>query len=54
MECCSFTVVAGGYLELRFITTYRGAGRKINNDRTVVSNGGTALIQAGGLFFATG
>ena len=53
MDVC-LSVVAGGYLDLRFVTTYRGAGRRLNYNRTSVSNGATALVQAGGLFVATG
>ena len=52
--CESLTVVAGGYLDLRFLCCYRGAGRRLNNGTMVVINGGVALVQAGGVLVGTG
>ena len=46
--------MAGGYVDLRFVATYRGSGRTIDNDRVQVTMGGTALIEAGGSFNAMG
>ena len=47
-------VLAGGYLDIRFVATFRGSSRRLNYNRTTVSNGGTAYIEAGGTFVATG
>ena len=47
-------MVAGGYLDIRFVATFRGGGRRLNNQRTALSVGATAYIEAGGTFLATG
>jgi len=47
-------VVAGGYLDVRFLTLYRAPARRLNNNRTQVSIGSTAMVDFGGTFIGTG
>jgi len=47
-------VVAGGYLDIRFVTLYRGGARRLNGGRMKVSVGSTALVDYGGTFIGTG
>jgi len=47
-------VIAGGYLDIRYVTTYRAEGRLLNDGRTSIGVGSTAMVDAGASFIGTG